>query len=122
MPIKEIGCKHGFSDASFYNEVYRIYTAEGLSINKRKKTKRMGVRVPLVAALAVNQTGSMNFVSDTIACPGAISWRIKWLTVTDDFSHEYVNIKADFGIGGAYVTGLLACIFHTGPLGDANWH
>ena len=39
-----------------HKRVYRIYTAEGLSIRKRKKTKRIGVRVPLVAALAVNQT------------------------------------------------------------------
>ena len=39
-----------------HKRVYRIYTAEGLPIRKRKKTKRIGVRVPLVAALAVNQT------------------------------------------------------------------
>ena len=39
-----------------HKRVYRIYTAEGLSIRKRKKTKRVGVRVPLVAALTVNQT------------------------------------------------------------------
>ena len=39
-----------------HKRVYRLYTAEGLSIRKRKKTKRIGVRVPLVAALAVNQT------------------------------------------------------------------
>ena len=36
-----------------HKRVYRIYTAEGLSIRKRKKTKRIGVRVPLVAAMAV---------------------------------------------------------------------
>ena len=39
-----------------HKRAYRIYTAEGLSIRKRKKVKRIGVRVPLVAALAVNQT------------------------------------------------------------------
>ena len=39
-----------------HRRVYRLYTAEGLSIRQRKKTKRIGVRVPLVAALAVNQT------------------------------------------------------------------
>ena len=39
-----------------HKRVYRLYAAEGLSIRKRKKTKRVGVRVPLVAALAVNQT------------------------------------------------------------------
>jgi len=39
-----------------HKRVYRLYTAEGLSIRKRRKTKRVGLRVPLVAALAVNQT------------------------------------------------------------------
>jgi putative transposase len=37
-----------------HKRVYRIYSAEGLSIRKRKKNKRVGVRVPLVAAMAVN--------------------------------------------------------------------
>ena len=90
-----------------HKRVYRIYRAEGLSISKRKKTQRIGVRVPLVAAVALNQTWSMDFVSDAIAMPGAVSRRIKCLTVADDFSHECVDITADFGIGGAYVTRLL---------------
>lgn len=90
-----------------HKRVYRIYTAEGLSIRKRKKAKRIGVRVPLVAAMALNQTWSMDFVSDAIARPGAVSRRIKCFTVADDFSHECVDITADFGIGGAYVTRLL---------------
>ena len=90
-----------------HKRVYRIYTAEGLSIRKRKKIKRIGVRVPLVAAITLNQTWSMDFVSDAIARPGTVSRRIKCLTVADDFSHECVDITADFGIGGAYVTRLL---------------
>jgi len=67
-----------------HKRVYRIYTDAGLSIRKRKKVKRIGERVPLVAALTVNQTWSMDFVSDAIARPGAISRRIKCLTVADD--------------------------------------
>jgi putative transposase len=47
------------------------------------------------------------FGGDTIASPGAISRRIKCLTVTDDFNHECMSITADFGIGGADVTRLL---------------
>ena len=90
-----------------HKRVYRIYTAEGLSIRKRKKTRRIGVRVPLVATLAVNQTWSMDFVSDVVCRPGTVARRIKCLTVTDDFSHECVNITTGFGIGGAYVTQLL---------------
>jgi len=100
-----------------HKRVYRLYTAEGLSIRKRKKAKRIGVRVPLVAALAVNQTWSMDFVSDAINRPGAVSRRIKCLTVADDFSHECVDITADFGIGGDYVTRLLdrAALFRGYP-------
>ena len=90
-----------------YKRVYRIYIAEGLSIRRRKKVNRIGVRVPLVAALAVNQTWSMDFVSDAICRPGAIVRRIKCLTVAGEFTHECVDITADFGIGGHYVTGLL---------------
>ena len=65
------------------------------------------MRVPLVAALAVNQNSSMDFFSDAIARPGAISRRVKYLTAADDFSHECVGITADFGIGEDYVTRLL---------------
>ena len=90
-----------------HKRVYRLYTAEGLSIRKRKKSKRVGLRVPLVAAQTVNQTWSMDFVSDAINRPGAVSRRFKCLTVADDFSHECVDITADFGIGGEYVTRLL---------------
>ena len=59
-----------------HKRVYRLYTAEGLSIRKRKKTKRVGVRVPLVAAMAVNPTWEawtssvMPFV-DLASSPGA---------------------------------------------------
>ena len=100
-----------------HKRVHRIYTAECLSIRKRKKTKRIGIRVPLMAALAVNQTWSMDFVSDAICRPGAISRRIKCLTVADDYTHECVDITADFGIGGHYVTRLLdrAALFRGYP-------
>ena len=90
-----------------HKRVYRIYTAKGLSIRKRKKAKRIGVRVPLVAALAVNQTWSMDFVSDAICRRGAASRRIRCLTVADDFTRECVDITTDFDIGGYYVTRLL---------------
>ena len=90
-----------------HERIDRIYTADGLLIRKRKKTKRIGVRVPLVATLALNQTWSMDFVSDAIARPGAVSRRIKCLTVADDFSHECVDISVDFGVSGADITRLL---------------
>jgi putative transposase len=78
-----------------HKRVYRLYTQEGLATRKRKKTKRVGVRVPLVAAQTVNQTWSMDFVSDAIAAPGRVARRIKCLTVADDFSQECVDITVD---------------------------
>ena len=77
-----------------HKRVYRLYKQEGLAIRKRKKTKRVGVRVPLQAAQTVNQTWSMDFVSDSIATPGRVARRIKCLTVVDDFSHECVDIAS----------------------------
>jgi putative transposase len=72
-------------------------------VRKRRKGKRpLNERVPLLAAIRVNQTWSMDFVSDNL-CSGK---RIKMLTVADDYSHECVRIAVDFGIGG-YVTRLL---------------
>ena len=96
---------------------YRLYTAEGLSIRKRKRTKRVGARVPLVAALAVNQTWRMDFVSDAICPPGAISRRVKYLTVADNYTNECVDITADFGIGEHYATRFLdrAALFRGYP-------
>ena len=49
----------------------------------------------------------MDFVSDAIARPGAISRRIKCVTETDDFTRECVDITADFGIGEYFVIRLL---------------
>jgi putative transposase len=56
---------------------------------------------------------SMDFVSDALSN----GHRFKCLTVADDFSHECVDITADFGIGGQYVTRLLdrAALFRGYP-------
>ena len=100
-----------------HKRIYRLYKQENLSIRKRKKAKRIGLRVPLVAAQQVNQTWSMDFVSDAINRPGAVSRRIKCLTVADDFTHECIDITADYGIGGLYVKRLLnrAALFRGYP-------
>jgi putative transposase len=87
-----------------HKRVYRLYRQANLAVRKRRKGRRPNnERVPLVAATRVNQTWSMDFVSDSL-CSGR---RIKLLTVADDFSHECVTVAADFGIGGEYVTRLL---------------
>jgi len=87
-----------------HKRVYRLYSKANLAVHKRKKAKRpINERVPLQAATRVNQTWSMDFVSDSLSN----ARRLKCLTVADDFSHECVEIAVDYGISGEYVTRVL---------------
>ena len=97
-----------------HKRVYRLYSASNLAVRKRKKAKRpISERVPLQIAQSVNEVWSMDFVSDSLSN----GRRIKCLTVADDFSHECVDITADYGISGQYVTRLLdrAAVFRGYP-------
>ncbi len=87
-----------------HKRVYRLYSAASLAVKKRKKVKRYAhERVPLRIAHRLNEVWSIDFVSDSLVN----GWRIKCLTVSDDFSRECVNIAVDYGIGGQYVTRML---------------
>jgi putative transposase len=97
-----------------HKRVYRLYSLANLAVRKRKKAKRpASERVPLQIATTVNEVWSMDFVSDSLAN----GRRIKCLTVADDFSHECVDIAADYGISGQYVTRMLdrAAVFRGYP-------
>lgn len=91
--------KHGAN----HKRVWRLYKALGLQVRKRRKKKSGNQRVPLVAATYANQTWSMDFVSDALDS----GRRIKCLVVADDYTHECVQIAADFGMGAQYVTRML---------------
>lgn len=97
-----------------HKRVYRLYREANLAVRKRKKIRRPpSERLPLQVAGNVNEVWSMDFVSGSLVN----GHRFKCLTVADDFSHECVDITADFGIGGHYVTRLLdqAAIFRGYP-------
>jgi putative transposase len=89
----------------------------GAIIDVAHARRRFGYRrihgLPLQVAGCVNEVWSMDFVSDSLVN----GHRFKCLPVADDFSHECVEITADFGIGGQYVTRLLdqAAIFRCYP-------
>lgn len=84
--------------------VYRLYRLADLAVRKRRGRKRLKLeRVPLHRCEAINQVWSLDFVSDCLAN----GRRIKCLTISDDFSHECVDIAVDHGIGGEYVTRVL---------------
>jgi len=97
-----------------HKRVYRLYRDANLAVRKRKKIRRpASERLPLMVASRVNEVWSMDFVIDSLVS----GQRFKCLTVADDFSRECVDITADFGIGGQYVTRLLdrAAIFRGYP-------
>ena len=87
-----------------HKRIYRLYSDAGLSVRRRKKRHGVAVeRQALELPSSPNQVWSMDFVSDALAN----GRRIKVLTIVDDFSKEVVDLVADFGISGQYVTRVL---------------
>lgn len=87
-----------------HKKVFRLYREQGLAARKRNKGKKYrSERIPLVAATRVNQTGSLDFISD----PLRNGRRTKCLTIADDFSHECVDIAVDLSMPVTYVTRIL---------------
>jgi putative transposase len=87
MPIKEIGRKHGFRDASFYKWRSKYGSMDA---SEAKRLRELELENGKLKRLRVRRT-----------------WTSVRFTVADDFTRECVDITADFGIGGAYVTRLL---------------
>jgi putative transposase len=81
--------------------IYRLYSEANLAVQSKGQTPQGACT--LGSGRTVNQTWSMDFVSNSV-CTGR---RLTFLTVADDFSHEFVLIAVDFGMGAVYVTRLL---------------
>ena len=81
---------------------YVLYSDGGPTDHVKRKKYR-GQRTPLVAATRVNQTWSLDFVSDSLAN----GRRLKCLTIADDFTHECIDIAVDLSMPGAYVIRIL---------------
>ena len=72
--------------------VYRLYRAEQLQVQTKKRRKRAAqVRVPLAGAIRPNQRWSMDFVSDRLADG---RW-FRILTVVDQLTRECLCAYAD---------------------------
>jgi len=84
--------------------VYRLYSEANLAVKRRKKRKGVMVpREPLTLPARRNEVWSMDFAMDALAN----GRRIKVLTVVDDCTKEAIDLVADFGISGHYVTRIL---------------
>jgi putative transposase len=81
--------------------MYRHYYTAKLAARKHKKVKLpASERMPLQIVHNINEMWRMDFISDSLAD----GWRIKCLTVAEDFRRECMSIATDYGIGGLYVT------------------
>ena len=87
-----------------HKRIYRLYRDAGLAVRRRKKRHGVAIeRQVLELPAGPNEVWSMDFVSDALAN----GRRIKVLTIVDDFSKEAIDLVADFGISGQYVTRVL---------------
>jgi putative transposase len=87
-----------------HKRVYRLYSAANLAVKRRKRRKGVMVpREPLVLPTQRNEVWSMDFVMDALAN----GRRLKILTIVDDCTKEAIDLVADFGISGHYVTRIL---------------
>lgn len=87
-----------------HKRIYRLYSDAHLAVKRRKKRKGVMVpREPLSLPTQANEVWSMDFVMDALSTGRCI----KILTVVDDCTKESVDLVADFGISGEYVTRIL---------------
>ncbi len=87
-----------------HKRVFRLYQGAGLAVRRRRKRHGVAVeREKLELPRRPNEVWSMDFVSDALAG----GRRIKALTIVDDFTKESIDIVADHGISGQYVTRVL---------------
>ena len=91
---------HGWN----HKKVYRVYRL--LLLNKRRKGKRrlpQRVKQPLVQAPVINQSWSVDFMSDSLVC----GRKFRILNIIDDCSREALAIEIATSISSARVTRVL---------------
>jgi putative transposase len=88
-----------------HKKVYRLYTAEGLAVRRRKRKKlAAGARILLAPPTQPNERWSMDFMGDSI------------LNIVDDYSREAVAIEVDSSLPGLRVVRVLERLAQERPL------
>ena len=77
----------------------RLYRREGLQVRRRAHKRRAVARVPLLAAVRINQRWSMDFMRDSLAD----GRKFRVLNIVDDFSRENPAIEVDSSLPGRRV-------------------
>lgn len=88
-----------------HKRVHRLYCEEGLNLRVKHRRKRPGaaLRIPRQPAIGMNDTWSMDFVSDSLFNGS----RFRVLTVVDNFSRECLAVEVGQSIRGEQVVGVL---------------
>jgi len=91
-----------------HKRVYRIYCEEGLNLRVKRPKRRVSAahRVGRQAAVRVNESWSMDFVTDSLFN----GRRFRSLTVVDNFSRECLAIEVGQKIRGEDVTRVMNCL------------
>jgi len=89
-----------------HKRVYRIYREEGLMLRQRRPKRRVAAkrREEQQAALAPNESWSMDFMSDQLFD----GRRIRVLTLVDNFSRESLALEVAQRFRGEDVAGVLS--------------
>jgi putative transposase len=96
-----------------HKKVYRLYTAEGLAVRRRKRKKlAAGARILLAPPTQPNERWSMDFMGDSLAT--GRTFRI--LNIVDDYSREAVAIEVDSSLPGLRVVRVLERLAQERPL------
>lgn len=83
--------------------VQRVYRAEGLSVRRRRRKRVAVVRVPIAPPTGRNERWSMDVVLDALAD----GWKVRALTIVDEFPRECPAIEVDHSLIGARVVRVL---------------
>jgi len=88
-----------------HKRVYRIYCEEGLNLRAKRPRRHVSAahRIKLPAATGVNESWSMDFVTDSLFN----GRRFRSLTVVDNYSRECLAIEVGQHIRGEDVTGTM---------------
>lgn len=88
-----------------HKRVYRLYRLEGLGMRPKKPRRHVTAcrRIDRPAAMAIDESWSMDFMSDQL-CNGR---RIRLLTLVDNFSRESLAIEVGEHIGSDRVVEIL---------------